>query len=1186
MPVHPLAWRLSVLFCLFWVGGSWAQVPVSVDDAGVKRDTLDVTTPQPFRLLTFILPGSERIYLNVDTLDVSQYRLDYRHGFLWIPDSTFSKDDMLVVSYRTLPFRFQDVYQRNEIVLETPGDPEERVAEAGVIGEAPEEFDLFENDKLTRTGSITRGILAGSNRDVTIESGLRMELSGEIVNGVQVQAVLTDENTPILPEGTTQRLQEFDRVYIQIQAPLGTAQLGDFDLQLQGSEFARLSRKLQGFSVAGDISGRPSGRVTAAGATARGIFRSQTIDPIDGIQGPYRLEGGSGERFILIVPGSETVYLDGQRLTRGETEDYVIDYATAEITFTPQRLVTADQRIKVEFQYATNQFTRTLVALESEANLLVRSDGSPRAQIGATLIREADSRHFSEELGFTSVDSLALSQVGDGIAVTSGAEEVVFDPEALYTQYVLETRVRPDGIFDTVYVAIDRRPADTTHVYRVRFSRIGPGKGSYTRLGRSVNGVVYEYVGPGRGEYDPVRVLPKPKRQQLFDIRGRFEPVRGLEITGEWAYSLDDKNRLSTFDKENDLDNAYRIGLQANAIPIVLGNADLGHLSGTLQRRFIGEYFISFDRIRPVEFERQWNLNERSVDVVTGSLEGGDEQIDEANMQLALSPTTSIEGEAGRIELGSWFFGQRQSGSFTVNEPSIPRVDYRIEHISSRDSLTFERGRWVRQLGSVQHNLLDGRLAPRFEVEHENRRQGYLDSDSLSRRSFAFVEYRPSISWMNESLEAGASFEWRKEDLWADGSLQDAATAWTTQTHFSYRTGPEFSTDASLGYRIKRYTDYFRTQMSQENAESVVMRWDSRVQPFQRALRVNWHYEALTEKTPTLQEIYVRTGPELGQYVWEDHNEDGVIQVDEFLPERLTNEGTYVKTFLPSDTLTSVINVQARLRIEFEPVRIWRNVSSGWKKWLSYVMTRTTIDVQEKSRDPELAQIYLLNLRRYRDSENTVNGRLRLGQEVFLFRTVPDYGLDIFFNQARNLSDLAAGEESRFFNTWRAEGRYRLSDKWSFMANAVAETNRVASESFASRRYDIKRLMIQPEGVFQPSRFVRMTAGCAISKNTDRQKSLNAHILMLPVEWRYMKAGKFQLTARAEWARVLLDGDISGLARFELTEGRGKGNSVLWRIGGNYVLNTYLRCSLSYDGRAAAGAPVLHTLQLQLSALF
>ena len=74
--------------------------------------------------------------------------------------------------------------------------------------------------------------------------------------------------------------------------------------------------------------------------------------------------GQNGERFIIVIPGSEAVYEDGQRQTRGETNDYVIDYATGELTFTSNRLITQDKRVTVEFQYRTNEFTRTIVASE------------------------------------------------------------------------------------------------------------------------------------------------------------------------------------------------------------------------------------------------------------------------------------------------------------------------------------------------------------------------------------------------------------------------------------------------------------------------------------------------------------------------------------------------------------------------------------------------------------------------------------------------------------------------------------------------------------------------------------------------------------------------------------------------------------------------------------------------------
>ena len=304
----------------------------------------------------------------------------------------------------------------------------------------PRDEPLFaEAPRLRRRGSISRGIVAGNRRDVSIESGLRMELSGEIADGVEVQAVLTDENTPIQPEGTTQRLSDFDRVYVQLDTRRGQARLGDIDLAFTGTEFAPYVRKLQGAAVTarapalgGVFAG---GEATVAGATARGLFQSQDLLAVEGVQGPYRLEGRDGERFIIVIAGSERVYLNGLLLTRGEAADYVIDYATGEITFSPRRLVTSESRITVDFEYTTSEFTRTVIGTEAEARLWPRADGTARARIRGTLLREADGAAFADELGLTEADLDLIAASGDAPAVRDGAERVPFDPESPFVLY-------------------------------------------------------------------------------------------------------------------------------------------------------------------------------------------------------------------------------------------------------------------------------------------------------------------------------------------------------------------------------------------------------------------------------------------------------------------------------------------------------------------------------------------------------------------------------------------------------------------------------------------------------------------------------------------------------------------------------------------------------------------------------
>jgi hypothetical protein len=1012
-----------------------------------------------------------------------------------------------------------------------------------------------------------------------------MELSGEVVEGVNLRAVLTDENTPILPEGTTQRLSEIDRVFIEVSSRRGAAQLGDFDFSIDASEFAKFNRKLQGAKIQGSVPGRgtvfSSADVVVAGATSRGTYRSQAIEAVDGVQGPYRLEGESGERFIIVVPGTEQVYIDGKRLSRGETNDYVIDYSTAEISFTPRQIITANKRIVVEFQYSTNQFTRSLVGASVRARFgdARRSSG----HLAATFLREADSREFSEEFGLTSADSALLVVSGDDVATRTGAELVEYDPEALFVQYTRQPFLSGEGTEDSVFVALTGAPLEGEDVFRVRFSRVGIGNGSYVRTGRSVNGILYEYRGPGDGEYEPVRVLPKPRRQQLFDLAAEFSPVDGLDFFGSWARSVNDENRLSDVDASDDEGSAYTAGARLEEVPTGVAGT---RLSIQAKRRFVGSNFRSFNRIRPVEFGRQWGVDLRAVGVAGGNSFGTGEATNEISGRLSLTAKSALSGEWAQIRFGDFFKAFRQSAGFVVDEAVLPVLEYRLEHIVSDDVVAEEEGEWWRQAASLRWENVVGRLTPAIELEREDRRQRDTGADSLISRSQAFVELRPSLAWISERVEVGGGLDWRRERLPFGGHMRHAATGWTARSFIRYRDGRRLSSDATFGFRRRTFVDLFRMNQMGQDAESVVIRWNASFRPWEGAVNTSWLYEAQTERTPKLQEIYVRTGVEFGQFVWVDSNGDGAIQLEEFVPETTPNEGTYVRTFVPSDTLFSVIGVQARVRLGLEPDKKWKEAATRWKRWLSQVSTRTTLEVIERSQQQDLKKIYLLDLGSFRVPGVTVNGRLVVRQEATLFPRNPKMGMDVSFNRIRSLTDLAAGLEERAITGWRLSGRVRPVRRVNLRLTGSTETNRVDSESFASRRFNLKTLRLVPQVTVSVSRSVQLKAEFDYARKTDRQEDRRSTVAKVPLEARYNRARKLQMTARIEMARVDLTGEATGIAGFELTDGRGTGTSWLWAAGAQYAINRYIRASVSYDGRAPSEAPTLHTLRMQVSALF
>ena len=61
--------------------------------------------------------------------------------------------------------------------------------------------------------------------------------------------------------------------------------------------------------------------VFGSGAIVRGQFTSSQFTAQEGNQGPYKLQGPNGELFVLVISGSERVYVNGIQLERGETEE-------------------------------------------------------------------------------------------------------------------------------------------------------------------------------------------------------------------------------------------------------------------------------------------------------------------------------------------------------------------------------------------------------------------------------------------------------------------------------------------------------------------------------------------------------------------------------------------------------------------------------------------------------------------------------------------------------------------------------------------------------------------------------------------------------------------------------------------------------------------------------------------------
>lgn len=1124
-----------------------------------KKILRPVLADSSYYLGDWVLPNSIIITASGDTLTSNRWNFNSTSGTISFSENWVDIENIeqVTVYYEVYPFTFPRTFQPIKPTQLDSAFFEDPDSLVGVLQGRDQQ--MMTASDLSQSGSLSRGIIVGSNQDFSLESGLNFELSGALTETINLNASLTDQSIPIQPDGTTQNLREFDRVFIQVDAPNAGLEMGDVDVSLEQSSFAKINRRLQGATGSYYTE---NGSYSGAASAVRGTFKSMNFNGQDGVQGPYRLTGRNDEEFVIILAGTERVYINGQRVARGADNDYVIDYGLGEISFTNNLLIKDETRIVVEYEYIDRDFNQTLVAAEGGDEFF-----NGRLKIGATVIRQADGDDLLSQQALSESDIDRLQDAGDDLddAVISGARVATEEERDRYVLYA-EVDTTLNGENFTIY---EHRPGSEDAIYRVQFSNVGEGEGSYRRVSSQVNGLLYEWVGPGLGSYAPFRQLPAPQKQQMAAINGRYALNENVELFGEWATSDFDANRFSDLDDDDNTDIAYESG-------IIVKNASssIGQVNAKLSRRYSGERFRFFERTRDVEFDRRWNIF-RSQE--------SKEALNEAS--LSIKPTELIElgGDFGLIDRDG-FRGVRQGSFFSSDEEKFLRVSYQQDWVQSEDQRLAEDGSWFRHSGNISKELGGEEVSftPFLFFEQENREQRSTETDSLNNLSEQFYDIGPGVRVRFDKLELEAGVAYREERGILDNRFQDESDALEQRYSLSYDPGNNFSTSNQIVLREKNITEAFE-QTGNTNRQGLLIRSVTNYSSNTPFTDGELFYEANTRRQALLQETYIEVGPEIGQYVWNDVNGDGVQQLDEFFPEVSANEGTFIRQYIPSDELLPSIDLNVRLINTLQPFAVMGN-----EKWFSGISLRSRVDISENSTTQNLKDVYLLNLGSFRNDSTTVQGRMLWEKELDLLNEVQKADLRIGYTESRGLNQRSTESVQSYSNVAYFNSEYNITERTRLLLEGQNSINNTESDRLQTRNYDIRSSSIKPGINSTINR--SWNAGLEISyvRKEDRYpvEDVTANLFKISTSHRAYLWQRFQSNIRMELRKTTLNGSSSSYGNYELTEGTGEGTNLIWSLTSNYRFNNLIRFSLNYDGRTVTDRPALHTVKLVMSAIF
>ncbi len=1149
------------------LGQEAAQARVLLD---VPSDTVWVpldTVKQQIRLSQeFIIPGSEKLHVGSFRLRPTiHYRFDHRAGTIDILRQ-FQTSDTLRVIYRRYPFPLINDYFHRRLEPMAVSDSLDS-ARTEIVREARPRFlqdiDTYQ-DQLQKSGSILRGIEIGNNQSLALNSGLNLQLSGKISDDVTILAALTDESTPIQPEGNTQTLREVDQVFVKINSPYLGGTIGDFNLVYGNSLFGNLQRKLQGVTIDNTVK---STRQQLTFGTSRGFFHSNRFLAQEGNQGPYQLTGRNGEREIIVLAGTERVYVDGNLQVRGENNDYIIDYSVAQITFTSKRLITSENRIEVDFEY-TNAFQRYGRNLLGASTRSESKNGRIHYDIRA--FREWDDTNnlLEDNIALTPQEESALAAAGDDARQASVSSAVLDPGNGNYA--LIDTVI--SGVTYQAFQFVGTGQGD----YRIRFTGVGAGQGDYRRdrLG------VYSFVGPGRGSYLPIRLVPLAANKRFIDMAVGVKVTDNWSIDSEFAVSDFDRNIFSSIDDGDNQGNALRLSSTLRDTALTVAGRRLGNLQMTTRWTRQQNEFDPLDRPLEPEYAYKWNLGENALNTEENSFEWVASYLP--------FPYIKFDANFGIIDKGSDIASQRRSGQLQLQQRFLPNILYRVEDVASEN--LFDESQWLRQTFNISRPF--GRFLPGLRIRREDRNVETLSNQRVS--GFIFDEQEASLK-VDNLLKTRWEFKLinridRLYDPFEARQTRELADTRTYEAQAELMSRGAFQGRLSLSFRDKDFDPFFEQlpndsilsyqpdpqfqDTSWQDRQSHIANMELQYRNKAGTINSRLDYRIASELQGIRERVFLPVDDNRGNFVFDS-------TLNEYLPDP---QGDFILILLQTGEFESVTRMEAGWQFQYRPTISRRKGAKQPSFWKNF-STLSYVRLEEQSRTDNVFDLYLLNLSEFHNINSSLRGSYILNQDLYYNERNPNWGIlarsryrDILSNQFLDPSNnetrivwerIFQMRRRLFERRLNVTGEYinTLNKRW--VAAAPTRNRNIQSQAF------IAKLNYRPSIRWQ----IQLDSERGLENDRNSDNLLRVNYWDLRPRISYALRGKSRISADMTWLNVQeVDNPFDRAIPFEMGKGKKIGNSWQWNLRFEYFINTNVTINANYNGRKDAQA--LRTLHL------
>jgi hypothetical protein len=1104
---------------------------------------IDTTSISPFDFKVLDLQNQP--------VDSSWYVVSFRKALLYPKTPLKENHDKIRVEYYQLPSFLTQNYSLLDpnIIIDANRNKDSY-------------FDLINTKKeiietpfegLNTSGNISRAVVVGNNQNTVTQSELDLQISGNISPNVSLRASIQDANIPRQNNGFSQRLDEFDQIFIELNGPNWGIRAGDIDLTEDNSFFAAFTKRVQGLQLS--VSLKDEDKQTdfgVAGALVRGVFARTEIVAQEGNQGPYKIRGPNGELFVLIVSGSEAVFVNGRRLQRGENFDYIINYNAGELIFNSTFPITSEMRIVVEYQYTEQNFTRFVAQAKS-------SHQTEKWGVYGMYYNESDIKNQPLQQSLNQEQVEALAQAGDD-------ENQMFVPSAIETEFS-ENRIlyTKDIINGNEVFVFSNNPDD--ELFAVTFTEVGQNQGNYILTNTNTITNIYEYIPPlngvPQGNFEPIRQLIAPQRLQLAAVNGYYNFTQKTKFDYEISVSQNDRNLFSELDDGNNNGLAGRFNFTQN----IIQQEDKTNLDVGVDLNYIDTNFTPIQRLFNVEFTRDWNIDSRS-----GFQPQGNQLLTDAYAKFRLKENVFSTYRFQRLE-----FSEDYLGSKHFLQSSVKAKDFQLQFNSSllnSDSNLFQ-SEFIRLNAQSAYSLKKYWIGAKVDLEDNQEKD--KQTDSLTLLSQRFTDYE-TFAGVGDSTKVYAQigYRYRQTDSLNQGRLEKASTSNDIYIRTRLIQKKTSQLNVFANYRRIKFTD-----TNKEDQGIINSRLQYNQFFFKQKLNLRTTYETNSGTVARQDFTFVQVEPGQGQYTWIDYNNDGIQDLNEFELAQFQDQAEYVRILLPNQVFVGVNQNRFSEQLILN-LSSWQN-ESGLKKIFSHFYNQSAYSVDRKiARNGNDIQINPFSSGNSEELAVISNFR----NTLFFNRGKQHFSNTYTYISNTNKNLLSTGLQENSLQSHQWDFLHKIKDNWLINTNATYSENESESENFNNRNFRLtsNEASLKFTYLFSTQNRIDIFGEYKTQENLTGVENLTQQTL--GTSFTLINGSKYNINGEARYIKNDFEGNSFSPVAFQMLEGLQPDNNFTWTLFLQRKITSFLDLNLNYSGRKSPGSRTIHTGSVQLRAYF